>query len=228
MQFKKHLTIAALCGFTVTVPFSVFADPAPETAPQEQYETLLRDGMERLVIQPSGAYEYFNLAVQKSPRSWEAWGYRALARERMGDYKGAIADYTKALDLKPHSWDFSRNMLMGRGRAFASYARHHMAIEDFSQVIDSVENLQQAPSDTQTSVIAAYLGRGQCYEALEQYDEAMSDYDSALRLRPNNHVAGEMKLQAASKLRDHKQQMLSGFIQIDPVTGLNRYIPKIK
>lgn len=226
-QFKKHLAIAALCGFTVAVPFSALANPAPESAAQEQYETLLRDGMERLALHPSAAVESLNLAIKESPRSWEAWGYRALARERLGDYGDAIKDYTKALDLKPHSWDFSRNMLMGRGRAFASYARHHMAIEDFSQVIDSVENLQQAPSDTQTSVIAAYLGRGQCYEALEQYDEAMSDYDSALRLRPDNHVAGEMKLQAASKLRDH-QTSLSGFIRIDPVTHLMRYIPRIK
>lgn len=226
MQFKKHLAIAALCGFTAAVPFSAVAKPASRVTAQEQYETLLRDGMERLVLHPAGAIESLNLAIKETPQSWEAWGYRALAHERLGDYEDAIKDYTKALDLKPHSWDFSRNMLMGRGRAFASYARHHMAIEDFSQVIDSVENFEQ--SDNKAIIIAAYLGRGQCYEALEQYDQAMSDYDFALRLRPDNHVAGEMKLQAASKSRDHQQTLLKGFIRHDPVTGLNRYIPKVK
>lgn len=204
MQFKKHLAVAALCGFTTVIPISALANPVPESAAQENYEALLRDGMERLVLHPSGAVESLNLAIKESPRSWEAWGYRALARERLGNYEGAIADYTKAMKLNPYPTTFMRNMLLGRGRAYVNTAKHRRATEDFTAVIETVPNAEQALPDEQALVITAYLSRGQSHEAMKSYKEAMRDYDRVIELNSLNILAYGLRSKLKEKLGDSK------------------------
>ena len=76
----------------------------------------------------SSAKDTADEAVHDSPASASAYAHRGDARQRLGDFDGAIADYTKALSLGPPDAD----VLYSRGVAMIATQDFQGAIADLT------------------------------------------------------------------------------------------------
>ena len=110
------------------------------------------------------------------------WGNKKFD---LGDYAGAIADYTQALRLKP---DFAL-AYYNRGIAKKELGQYIAAIADYT------ETIRLKPDHA-----SAYYNRGIAKRKLEQYDAAIADYTEAIRLRQDHASAYYNRGIANSKL----------------------------
>ena len=110
------------------------------------------------------------------------WGNKKLD---LGDYAGAIVDYTQAIRLKP---DFA-SAYYNRGIAKKELGQYIAAIADYT------ETIRLKPDHA-----SAYYNRGITKRKLEQYDAAIADYTEAIRLRPDHASAYYNRGIANSKL----------------------------
>jgi tetratricopeptide (TPR) repeat protein len=97
-----------------------------------------------------------------------AYAARAYAEGAKGLTEAAIADFTKALALRPDADAF-----FGRGALYERKGLYDRAIADLSAAI----RLRPA-------MAAAYASRGVAYDQKGRYAEAASDYTRALALGP--------------------------------------------
>lgn len=148
------------------------------------------------------------------------WGY---IRSEMRDLKGAIADFSQAIRLKPdyvsayNNRGIARDMLKqhaaaisdydavirlkpdyviaynNRGIAKANLGRHEDAIKDYDKVIEINKNF-----------LAAYGNRGRAKEAIGEYAAAMSDYNTVIRFRPDDAIAYYNRGNLQSKLKKYE------------------------
>jgi len=95
--------------------------------------------------------------------------YRAVAYYFKGDYDLAIADYDRAIELRPDYVEAYIN----RGTTYISKGDYDRAIADFDRAIELRPNGNDA-----------YYNRGSAYCHKGNYDLAIADYDRAIELRP--------------------------------------------
>jgi tetratricopeptide (TPR) repeat protein len=88
----------------------------------------------------------------------------------MDDTREAIADYDKAIKLRP---DYS-SVYFNRAFVCAAKGNYDQAVADYTKVIE-----------LEPDNVEAYLNRGVAYAANSEYDLAMADYDKAIELRPD-------------------------------------------
>ena len=99
----------------------------------------------------------------------------------MGDWQGAIADYTKAIEINPYDADAYNN----RGNARKNLGDKEGAIADYNKAIEI------NPYDA-----AAYGNRGLLYYELVDRQRAISDMQKAAQLfRAQGNMAGYQKVQ---------------------------------
>ena len=110
---------------------------------------------------------------------------RGFDKYMLGDYKGAIFEYTQAIRLAPDD-DLAYN---ARGLAKAKLGQYHAAIAD----CDSAIRLKPDYAD-------AYIARGIAKAELGQHFAAISDYDTAIRLAPDDASAYYHRGVAKAKL----------------------------
>lgn len=96
---------------------------------------------------------------------------RGIAYSNTGKYEQAIADFDKAIELKPLHSVFYQN----RGRIYRKQGDNDRAIVDFNKTIEL------KPDDA-----LAYYERGIAYANKAQYSEAIADFDKATELNPND------------------------------------------
>ena len=96
----------------------------------------------------------------------------------MGDYRRAIEDFTKAIQINPDDAD----AYFHRGNAFYQLGDKPEAIEDYSRAI------QINPHDAD-----AYINRGNLRDELGDIQGAMADF----------HTAADL-YQKAGKVKEHK------------------------
>ena len=172
-------------------------------------------------------------------KSYEFYAYngRAVSHDLMGKNDKAIADYTKAIALKPDDYLPYRdrsfvNIRIGRnndaiqdcdnairlnpddvsysnrGRAKAALGKYEEAIKDYNEAI-------KLDSDG-----LYYYIRGRAKAALGKYEEAIRDYDEAIKLNPDGtyahsyYVRGEAK--QALKRYDEAIEDYSQAIKLNP------------
>ncbi|MEH2196727.1 toll/interleukin-1 receptor domain-containing protein [Nostoc sp.] len=87
------------------------------------------------------------------------------------DYKGAIKDYTQAIQLAPKNAD----AYIKRGDARYWLKDYQGAIKDYTQAI------QLAPKNAD-----AYIKRGKIRHFIKNYQGAIKDYTQAIQIVPNN------------------------------------------
>ena len=121
----------------------------------------------------------FNKALSKEQVSYEEksnlntaeeYFYRGYDKSYKGDYNGAIADYTKAIEINPNFADAYYN----RGSSKNDLKDYNGAIADFTKAIEI------NPNDA-----FAYYNRGSSKDNLKDYYGAIADYTKAIEINPN-------------------------------------------
>ena len=102
-----------------------------------------------------------------SAETYYTWGN---TKYHLGDYKGAITDYTQAIRLNPDDADAYNN----RGVAKHKLGQHLAAIADYDTAIRLNPDYAKA-----------YYNRGVTKNDLGQHHAAIADYDTAIRLNPD-------------------------------------------
>ena len=124
-------------------------------------------------------------AIRLKPDFTEAYYNRGIAKEGLGQYQDAIADFDEAIRLKPNFAEAHHS----RGIAKAGLGQHQDAIADFDEAIRLNPNFAEA-----------YHGRGNTKADLGEYQAAIVDYDEAIRLKPDDAAAYNDRGAAYAKL----------------------------
>jgi tetratricopeptide (TPR) repeat protein len=140
------------------------------------------------------------------------YDWQARIRKQMGDLKGAIADYTTAIQLKPEDADLYinratlRQQIGDRQGELADYTQglklnphdfltYFLRASVYSYVFKAY---QEAIQDYSQCIhyapvgqfqANAYLARGQLQAELRAYDQAMADYTQSIQVNPQQKVA---------------------------------------
>ncbi len=123
--------------------------------------------LKKLLVHSKIAKPLSQVKQSISADTYFQWGN---AKYDLGDYAGAIADYTMAIILKPDDALAYNN----RGNAREKSGQYFAAIADFDTAI------RLKPDDA-----LAYNNRGIAKANLEQYFAAIADFDIAIRLKPD-------------------------------------------
>lgn len=114
--------------------------------------------------------------------------YGGFAKFEDKDFEGAIADFTKAIEINSDSAD----VFFGRGLAKQHLDDHVGALKDFNQAIGIGLEFEEV-----------YYSRGLTKEALEDYQGAIADYNKAIKIKPDFEIAFYSRGVAKSELEDY-------------------------
>jgi tetratricopeptide (TPR) repeat protein len=129
---------------------------------------------------------------------------KGIERHRAGDIGGAIAAYTRAIELDKNYADAYNN----RGVAYLIQKDYAAALADFNH------SLELAPSDM------AYINRGNILFNQQKPEAAIADFSEALKMKPsaegfvNRGVAYQQTNRDALALADYERA-----IQLNPKFG---------
>ncbi|WP_298554810.1 tetratricopeptide repeat protein [uncultured Algibacter sp.] len=144
-----------------------------------------------------------NQVIAEEPKNLDAYFYRAIAKNDLGNYHGAIVDYSKIIIEEPDAdtyfnrgnsrysikdfigakEDYAKAFILDENFIDALYSlacvkldleEYESAIKDFTSVI------KQAPNNPKT-----YILRASAYKAIEQFKNALTDYSTAILIAPN-------------------------------------------
>ncbi|WP_448564076.1 tetratricopeptide repeat protein [Trichothermofontia sp.] len=116
-----------------------------------------------------------------------AFNNHGLVRYDQGDKEGAIADFSKAVELNPRN----ATAYCNRGIAHADLGDKSSALSDFDTALTIDPNLA-----------IAYNHRGLVYSDLGDKRQAIADYSEAIRLKPDYATAYFNRGAARSKIGD--------------------------
>jgi tetratricopeptide (TPR) repeat protein len=128
---------------------------------------------------------------------------RGIEKTELQDYKGAIADYTKAIKI-----DSENALAYFKRGAIKDY------LKDFKGAItDYTKAIMIDPKNA-----LSYIGRGRAKATLEDYKGATEDYTKAIKIEPKNGYIYYCRGFSKAKLEDYKGAVLdcSKFIEINP------------
>lgn len=134
-------------------------------------ELAFAQNLSQLAVSDSDTAETSEFVDILTPRTAERFTDRGLVRSRVGDLKGAMSDFDKALELDPKCGD----AFSGRGYLKLYTGDTNGALADFESAVAC------NPADT-----SAYCGRGQAKSDLGHEKEAAADFDYAIKLDPKN------------------------------------------
>ena len=120
---------------------------------------------------------------------------RGIGYDDKGLYDQAIADYTRAIALKPDYAVAYDN----RGNAFNSKGLYDQAIADHTRAIA-----------LQPGLAKAHNNRGVSYAGKSLYDQAIADYNQAIALNPDYAIAYENRGLAYEK-KGSRDQAIADF-----------------
>lgn len=112
-----------------------------------------------------------NQVVANQPNNPDAYNTRGLAYGQSGQYRNAIADFTRAISLKRTFYQAYYN----RGLAFAATGSTDDALRDYN-----------ASLKINAKYDSAYIARGNLYRLNGQTAQAMRDFDRAIKLNTSN------------------------------------------
>ncbi len=142
----------------------------------------LKIGMYKLAI------VYYNKALELNPELAITYFHRGDAKDELGDYKGAIEDYTMAIELNLDVCAY-----YNRGNARRPLGDYKGAIADY----DSVNLL--SPED-----VSAYYNRANIKRKVGDYVGAIDDYNSVIQLNPQHVNAYKNRGTAKQALKQYE------------------------
>jgi tetratricopeptide (TPR) repeat protein len=125
----------------------------------------------------SEAETLFTEAIRLNSSYGVAYRYRAIARDNLNNLEGAIKDLNQCIELDGGDAEAYRI----RGRMKGRLGKDSDAKEDFSNAIKHEKDKDK--------LSMSYRLRGYAQYALEDYKNAISDYDKAIKLDPTNAEA---------------------------------------
>jgi tetratricopeptide (TPR) repeat protein len=135
------------------------------------------------------AVDAYNQSLQLDGRNAKVFTYRGVAQEHLGSYDAAMKDFEQALNLNPNesgSWQ-------GKAATYIDTNEYHQAIKSADRAIE----LAKTPAD---KVENAYLLKGFALNRLEQYDDALQDFDKAIEIDPKRLDLWQNKAYSLTKL----------------------------
>jgi len=134
------------------------------------------------------AIYYFTKAIELDPNKSHHYEKRASAKEELKDYSGALADYSKAIELKPDDYLYDKRAVLK-----FDLNDYRGAIEDFSKAI-----LLEPKEDFY------YYNRGNAKYNIGDYKGAIADYSNVILLDPKNGGAYLSRGNAKKMIKDKK------------------------
>jgi tetratricopeptide (TPR) repeat protein len=146
------------------------------------------------------AIQDYSQSIKLNGKLAAAYNNRGVAYDRKGEYDRAISDYEQAIKLKP-----SPEPYFNRGNTYLAKGQYDHAIDDFNQALrlkadfaPALDNrcwaravvgiLRQALADCNQAMrllpgnAATFNSRAFIFLKMAQFDAAVSDYDTALRI----------------------------------------------
>ncbi|MCP4934187.1 MAG: tetratricopeptide repeat protein [bacterium] len=106
--------------------------------------------------------------TQTRPQLAALYQLRGVAHDNNGKFGKAIADYSRAIRLKPDD-----EVHFNRGEAYFNQQQYRKAIKDFSRAIRFNRNMANA-----------YYTRGTSYFHLRRFRKAIKDFSRTIHLNP--------------------------------------------
>ena len=125
--------------------------------------------------------------IPKDAKSFKARGEARLATE---DYKGAVADFTKAIALSPKN----ATLYKLRGDAIMKSGKWHKAYFDYSKAIALNPNYDEA-----------YVKRGELGDTIPE--NAIKDFTKAITINPKNSTAYKSRAQSYISSKNYKNAL---------------------
>ena len=145
----------------------------------------LRGKMKRYLLDYDEAMLDYDIAVTKFPNDFGCVFGRGELNYEMANYHSAIEDFNKCIELKP-------KLIL----SFQKLGECKLKIEDYKGAIDDfsfiIQNRQEAykidgpPSENASKILATYYhNRGVARSKIKEYNDAISDFKTAIKLYPN-------------------------------------------
>lgn len=154
------------------------------------------------------AVQRLNFALKTSPYNVEAFFLRAMAKHQLGDFQGAVIDYSHCIRLAPSSAAAYQNRGLSRAKMgdnknaildfdrsikydpsnyfiFINKAYSQLQIQDFEGAIKSCDRAISMNEYMESG----YLFRGIAYAEMDQHDIAILDYSKTIEINPKNEEA---------------------------------------
>ena len=136
------------------------------------------------------------------------WGFRGLTEQQMGDFNGAVIDFTKAISFEPlESWFYYR-----RGWILDEFLKNHQAgLHDYNQSIA-----------INKEVAYTYLNRGRLYSTvLNDSVRAKKDFEMILKLDTVVKEQGNCRQYALMELgrNEDATTWMNKIIEAFPISG---------
>ncbi len=146
-------------------------------------------------------------ALRVTHDNYIAYYNRGLTNEHLGNYKQAIMDYDKSIEINPK---FHVRAYYNRGHAYTILGNYQQAIADYDKAIEIYPEYDEA-----------YFNRGCVYAILGNNKQAIDDYDKAIEINPNKADPYVNRGNAYARL-DNYQQAIGDYnkaIETNPQYG---------
>lgn len=129
------------------------------------------------------AEEALTRAVSCNTRDADAGFFRALARAKKNDLRGAIKDFTRVLEIRPEWTDALRN----RSVVYLRLKEYDPAIRDLEEI------LRREPAARPAHLADACYNRALLRHAKRDFDGAVSDCTRAVEAEPKHALAFRLR-----------------------------------
>jgi protein O-mannosyl-transferase len=113
----------------------------------------------------------FDQTLRVTDDNWLIYNNRGISHNGLGNYRQAIQDFARAIEIKPNYAESYYN----RGIAYNGLGNYKQAIEDFNKTIERI------PGNADP-----YISRGIAYNGLGNYRQAIENFNKAIEIRPDH------------------------------------------
>ena len=132
------------------------------------------------------AIEFYTEAIRKNPKSAEAYNWRGIAYDDLGETDKALQDFNAAIEININYADAYNN----RGEIYRKKKMHREALSDYSRAVQLESNFAEA-----------YYNLGIVSEAENRPGPAAANYENYLKNKPDAPDKSEIE----SKIKALKQ-----------------------
>ena len=156
-------------------------------------QTYNKRGLARYLLKKyKDAIADYDTAIQIKPDYADAYYYRGHANKVIEKYENAFADYNNTINLRPDDAAAYHH----RGFVKFTLGQYKEAIIDYDKAIQ-LKPSEHEPHSNEGNTISfllegtkfdeaeVYINRGVAKSQLGEYEEALADYDEAIRLKPD-------------------------------------------